>query len=137
MKTRVVANVSQQNLGAVMFECVNKTATICTDENAAYKKPGKEFAAHHSVNHSKYEWTAKKADGVTASTNHCESFFSLFKRGVYGTWHNISREHMQKYSNEFEFRRNTNKLTDGARMVVGIPMVVGKRLFYRQPKLAA
>ena len=132
MKTRVVANVSQHTLGKVLNECVSKEAIICTDEHHGYKPAAKAFKAHHAVNHSKYQWT-KQFEGGIASTNHCESFFSLLKRGVYGAWHNVSREHLQKYSNEFSFRWNTRFLTDGARMASGIPMVEGKRLMYRQP----
>ena len=133
MKTRVVAGVSYKTLGNALNECVNKQAVISTDEHPAYKIPAKEFKAHHAVNHSKLEYTLKKPDGVTASTNHCESFFSLLKRGVYGSWHHVSREHLQKYSDEFAFRWNTRKLTDGARLAAAVPMLEGKRLMYRQP----
>jgi transposase-like protein len=132
MKSRVVASVSAGILGKVMNECVSKDAVICTDEHRGYKEPGEQFKAHHCVNHSKDEYTALKPDGVTASTNHCESYFSLLKRGVYGTWHCVSREHLQKYSNEFSFRKNTRTLTDGARMAAAVPMIEGKRLMYRQ-----
>lgn len=131
MKARVVANVSHKSLGQALHECVSKKAVICTDEHAGYRQPAKAFKAHHSVVHSKFEYTLKKPDGVTAGTNHCEAFFSLLKRGVFGAWHNVSREHLQKYANEFAFRWNTRKLTDGARMVAAIPMIEGKRLTYR------
>jgi transposase-like protein len=133
MKARVVAAVSHKNLGQALFECVEKEAVICTDEHTGYRKPGKEFKAHHTVNHHRLEYSAKKPDGVTASVNHCESFFSLLKRGVVGSWHNVSKEHLQKYANEFAFRWNTRKLTDGARMVSVLPMIEGKRLMYRRP----
>jgi transposase-like protein len=133
MKTRVVAGVSCKNLGNALNECVSKEAVICTDEHPGYRRPAKEYKAHHAVNHSKLEYTLKKPDGVTASTNHCESFFSLLKRGVYGAWHNVSREHLQKYSDEFSFRWNTRKLTDGARLAKAVPMIDGKRLMYRKP----
>lgn len=133
MKAKVVPNVSQQNLSRVLFESVNKDAVICSDENTAYKKVHKHFKAHHSVVHSKSEYILKTPDGISAGTNHCESFFSLLKRGVHGAWHNVSREHLQKYVNEFEFRWNTRKLTDGARFAAAIPQVEGKRLMYRQP----
>lgn len=131
-KTRVVSGVSHRNLGEVMHECVDKRAVVCTDENPAYKIPGKGFKAHHSVNHSKYEYTLKKSDGVTASTNYCESFFSLLKRGVMGAWHCVSREHLQKYADEFSFRWNTRHLSDGQRMASAVPLAEGKRLTYRQ-----
>jgi hypothetical protein len=35
--------------------------------------------------------------------------------------------------NEFSFRWNTRKMTDGARPATAIPMIEGKRLMYRQP----
>ena len=132
MKARVVAGVSQKNLGHALHECVSKDAVICTDENAAYRNPAKQFKGHHSVSHSKTEYILKTPDGISAGTNHCESFFSLLKRGVHGAWHNVSREHLPKYVNEFSFRWNTRKLTDGARMAAAIPMIEGKRLTYRQ-----
>ena len=132
IKTRVVPNVSQKNLGAALHDCVEKEAVICTDENAGYRKAGKQFKAHHRVVHSEYEYILKTPDGISAGTNHCESFFSLLKRGVHGAWHNVSREHLPKYVNEFAFRWNTRKLTDGERVVAAIPLIEGKRLTYKQ-----
>lgn len=132
MKARVVSSVSQKNLGQALRDFVSKESVICTDEHSAYRKPAKFYKAHHAVNHSQYEYILKTPDGISAGTNHCESFFSLLKRGVYGAWHCVSREHLPKYVNEFAFRWNTRKLTDGARMATGIPMIEGKRLTYRQ-----
>lgn len=132
MKVRVVPNVSQKNLGVALRECISKDAVLCTDEHDAYKPEGKQFKAHHKVVHSKFEYVVKMPDGVSAGVNHCESFFALLKRGVHGAWHNVSREHLPKYANEFAFRWNTRKLTDGARMLAAIPMIAGKRLTYRQ-----
>ncbi len=105
---------------------------ICTDEHRGYTIPGKMFKAHHTVVHTKKEYILKTPDGISAGTNHCESFFSLLKRGVNGAWHNVSREHLPKYVNEFAFRWNTRKLTDGARLAAAIPMIEGKRLTYRK-----
>ena len=129
---RVVPNVSFKNLGPVLREEVQKDAVICSDENTAYQTVNKEFKAHHTVCHSKYEYILKTTDGISAGTNHCESFFSLLKRGVNGAWHNVSREHLHRYVNEFAFRWNTRKLTDGERMETAVPLISGKRLTYRQ-----
>ena len=104
-----------------------------TDNHDAYKPALKEYKRHDTVNHSRFEYSRTNADGTKSGINTCESFFSLLKRGVYGSWHHVSREHLPKYSNEFAFRWNHRKLTDGARMAVGIPMVEGKRLMYRKP----
>ena len=134
MHTKVVASVSQHNLGKCLHEFVDKNAVLCTDESSSYKNPAKEYKAHHTVTHSKFEYTLKKRDGVEAGVNHCESFFSLLKRGVYGAWHNVSREHLPKYANEFAFRWNTRFLTDGERMINALGLIGGKRLMYRQPQ---
>jgi len=132
MKARVVPNVSQKNLGAALHDCVSKDAVICTDEHAGYRKAAKQFKAHHKVIHSQYEYVLKTPDGISASTNHCESFFSLLKRGIIGAWHNVSREHLPKYVNEFSFRWNTRHDTDGDRMEKFAGLIGGKRLTYRQ-----
>ena len=132
-KTRVVSHVSQHNLGKVLAECVDKSAIINTDEHDAYKPAAKQYTRHDCVNHSKDEYHRVNADGTVSTTNSAESFFSLLKRGVYGSWHHVSREHLPKYANEFAFRWGTSKLTDGARMAQGMPLIEGKRLLYRQP----
>ena len=132
MKAKVVPNVSFKNLGKVLREEVQKDAVICSDENTAYQTVNKEFKAHYAVNHSKYEYILRTPEGIAAGTNRCESFFSLLKRGVHGAWHNVSREHLHRYVNEFAFRWNTRKLTDGARMETAVGLTAGKRLTYRQ-----
>jgi len=132
MKVRVVSNVTQKNLGKCLHECVSKDATVNTDEHPAYRNPLKEWKRHDKVVHSRSEYTRKNADGTTSGINHAESFFSLLKRGVVGAWHHISREHLQKYANEFAFRWNTRKATDGERMEKFVNLIGGKRLTYRQ-----
>lgn len=132
MRVRVVANVTQKNLGKVLHECVSKDAVVNTDEHGAYRNPLKQWKAHHRVVHCRKEYTRRNADGSVASVNYCESFFSLLKRGVVGAWHSVSREHLPKYADEFAFRWNTRDLTDGERMVEAIEMTEGKRLTYKQ-----
>lgn len=132
MRTRVVPCVSQRNIGNALRDCVAQDAEICTDELPAHPKATKNFKAHHTVNHSKFEYILKTPDGISAGTNHCESFFSLLKRGVHGAWHSVSREHLHRYANEFAFRWNTRELTDSERMETAVGMTTGKRLTYRQ-----
>jgi transposase-like protein len=131
-RVKVIASVTQKNLGQVLNECVDKGATVNTDEHGGYHQPLKQWKAHHKVCHSKSEYERKNQDGSIASTNTAESFFSLLKRGVYGSWHHVSREHLPKYANEFAFRWNHRHTTDGERMENFVPMIEGKRLTYRQ-----
>ena len=132
MAARVVSNVTQNNLGQALHDCVDKSATVETDEHGAYRNPLKAWKKHNTVVHSRFEYSRRNADGTVSGINHCESFFSLLKRGVYGSWHHVSREHLPKYANEFAFRWNTRGLTDGERMETAIGMTTGKRLTYRQ-----
>lgn len=132
MHARVVSNVTQKNLGKILHECVSKDATVNTDELPAYRKPLQDWKDHNTVIHSHGEYSRKNEDGSKSGINSCESYFSLLKRGVYGSWHHVSREHLPKYANEFAFRWNTRSLTDGERTEAAIGLTVGKRLTYRQ-----
>jgi transposase-like protein len=130
-RVKVVASVTQKNLGAALAECVSQAAVVNTDEHPAYRHPLKHWKAHQAVNHSRGEYQRQNPDGSVASTNTAESFFSLLKRGIIGAWHHISREHLAKYANEFAFRWNTRHDTDGRRLVKFVGCMEGKRLLYR------
>ena len=69
-----------------------------------------------------------------AYTNTAESWIALLKRGIMGSFHHVSEEHLDRYANEFSFRWNNRKITDGERAVVAIKGIEGKRLYYRKPK---
>jgi len=60
-----------------------------------------------------------------------ESFFSQFKRSLDDAHHNVSKEHLHRYTTEFEFRWNTRKQTDAERVQTLVDQSVGKRLTYR------
>lgn len=132
-RARVIPSVTAKTIGKFMAECVSKTATVNTDEHAAYKSALKDYKRHDRVVHSRYEYARHNPDGTVSHVNTCESWFSLLKRGVFGAWHCVSREHLAKYASEFEYRWNTRKQTDGQRMANFLPMIDGKRLMYRQP----
>ena len=76
--------------------------------------------------------------GGFAHSNTAENFFSIFKRGVIGTYHHMSEAHLARYTAEFDFRYNTRKITDGERADTALAGIAGKRLTYRQTdRLAA
>ena len=52
-------------------------------------------------------------------------------RGVYGTFHHLSKQHLHRYLSEFDFRYNKRDISDGERTEKAIQSVVGKRLMYR------
>jgi hypothetical protein len=52
-------------------------------------------------------------------TNTVESAFSLLKRGVVGTYHQLSIKHLQRYLNEFSYRFNRREDADLFEQTVG------------------
>ena len=64
------------------------------------------------------------------TTNTVEGFFALIKRGMYGTFHSVSKKHLHRYLAEFEFRYNTREMDDGERTLSAIRKSEGKRLRY-------
>jgi ISXO2-like transposase domain len=66
---------------------VRKDAIVNTDEHAAYKLPLREYKRHDTVTHSQYEYARHNPDGTVSHVNTCESWNSLIKRGVFGSWH--------------------------------------------------
>jgi transposase-like protein len=127
-RTQRVDRINAKELKGVIRTHVGHDAKIVTDELASYKGLDKEFAGGHSVvNHSKEQYVNE--DGET--TNTAESFFAILKRGHYGIFHSFSKQHLFRYCNEFAFRWNLRKVSDGERMVEAIKGVEGKRLMYR------
>ncbi|MEM9347710.1 MAG: IS1595 family transposase [Planctomycetota bacterium] len=129
VRARVIADVKAHNLKAACNELIDKSSDLITDEHRGYIGVGKEYASHEAVKHSMGQYV--RPGGIT--TNTIESFWSLLKRGVIGTFHNVSRKHLQRYVDEFEFRYNHRKLEDGERVVAAIAGAQGKRLVYRGP----
>lgn len=125
--SKPIEKVNAKTLKGAIKENVNKDSTIMTDEWKSYKGIGKDFKGGHGiVNHGMGEYVK---DDVY--TNTAESYFALLKRGVHGTFHHISKEHLSRYCDEFSFRWNHRKVTDGERTTQAIKGIEGKRLAYR------
>lgn len=128
-RTQKLERVTAKELKSVVFENVHPGAKIATDEFPSYKGLDKEFAGGHSVVcHSRDEYVNEDGD----HTNTAESFFAILKRGHYGIFHSLSKQHLQRYCEEFAFRWNNRKVTDGERMVTALQGAEGKRLMYRK-----
>ena len=125
-----VANVTAKTVAPILREQVAKKARLITDEAKVYKKLGKEFGSHESVNHSAGEYA--RGD---VTTNTVESSFAILKRGLYGTFHHVSEAHLQRYATEFDFRWNTRQklgYSDTDRTVIALKGIEGKRLTYQR-----
>src|SRR3546814_9855087 len=87
------------------------SSDLMTDESPIYRRTGREFSGHGTVNHSADEYVR----GSFWYTNTVESYFALLKRGVYGTYHNLSEAHLHRYLAEFDFRHNSRDVSDAER----------------------
>jgi transposase-like protein len=77
------------------------TKRYITDECFSYRGIGDADSTHETVNHRAEEWV--RGD---VHTNTIEGVWSLFKRSIVGSYHQISTKHMDAYLDEFEWRFN-------------------------------
>ena len=126
-----VPDVSAKTLRKAIAKNVDPKSTMNTDDALAYYHMSREFAAHGVVNHSRGEYVSK--DGK-AHIQSAESFFAILKRGVTGSFHSVSEQHLGRYVDEFAFRWNTRSslgIEDTERAAIAIKGAAGKRLTYR------
>jgi len=119
--------VNSNTLRKVIQDNVHPSARIITDDLSAYQRAAAGFAGHETVNHSTGEYVNKY--GFT--TNTAESYFALLKRGMYGTFHHVSKRHLSRYCDEFSFRWNARGMKDRQRCDAAIRGSVGKKLPYK------
>jgi transposase-like protein len=79
----------------------DNTEAIYTDDWPAYDGIADEDTRHETVNHSADEWV--RGD---VHTNYVENIWSLLKRSLVGSYHKISKKHLDAYLDELEWRFN-------------------------------
>lgn len=130
VRTKHLANVTGRTLKDELRKHVHPSARIITDEWPGYNGVGQYFqGGHEKVCHKDGEYA--RGD---VTTNTVESFFAIFKRGINGIYHAVSKEHLHRYLAEFEFRYNYRGLEDSQRTAAAIRSAQGKRLMYKDPE---
>src|ERR1700680_153833 len=130
-----VADVTAATLGPVITANVDKATYLMTDGHTVYPGIGAKFAGHGTVDHSAEEYVR----AYFWHTNTVENFFSIFKRGLIGTYYHVSEAHLHRYAAEFDFRYNHRAAlcySDMARTKAGMKSIEGKRLTYRRTRRA-
>ena len=118
----VVPNTRRITLTPFVTDLTEVTADVYTDELGSYDKLPRH---HHTVTHSLGQYV----DGEV-HTNGIESFWSMLKRGYMGTYHWMSRKHLQRYVTEFEGRHNVRPLGTREQLGALARGMAGKRLRY-------
>ena len=126
---QVQARVVGQAHGPVLRHFVRRHAapgaTLYSDGHAAYLPLDGEFT-HRAVQHSVGTYVIAQTH-----TNGIESFWSMLKRGLVGTYHQVSAKHLQRYVGEFTGRHNLRDLDTPDQMTCIARGLAGKRLPYR------
>lgn len=102
VRFRVADRADKKTLHKFVADVVADDAeAIYTDDAQAYTGIGDADTVHATVNHSANEWVRGQIH-----TNTAESMWSLFDRGVIGSYHKLSRKHLPAYLDEFAWRWN-------------------------------
>jgi transposase-like protein len=133
-RTFHVTGTSIAEIMPVIHANVSKEAAVMTDAVSWFKFMNKDgvFASHDRIDHSSGEYV-RHEDGRAVHTNTVEGYFSVFKRGMRGTYQHCAEKHLHRYLAEFDFRYSNrgalvNDEQRAAKMVHGVK---GKRLTYR------
>jgi transposase-like protein len=132
VRSQHIPHVNAKTLRAILeAQLIDADKTkLMTDGEGQYRLVADMFASHEAVNHGIGEYV--RGD---AHTNTVEGYFSIFKRGITGTYHHVSAQHLKRYLAEFDFRYNERsalKVTDAERATKAVAGVIGKRVTYQQ-----
>jgi hypothetical protein len=76
-------------------------ALVATDESSKYRHLAKMGFNHGVVTHRNDEYVRGQVH-----TQSIESFWSLLRRGIMGSYHKVSKDYLPLYLSEFTYRHN-------------------------------
>jgi transposase-like protein len=105
---RVISHFDRETLTGFVREAVShKVSLLATDDLRAYDSLSREYPQHAFVRHSAHEYVVG-----AVHTNTIEGFWSIFKRGIVGSFHKVSAKYLPLYVAEFQFRYNNRENAD-------------------------
>jgi len=112
MVARVIPNTKSETIRAEFHQHISPRAVIHTDEARHYGLVKRDGWEHKFVNHSAEQYVRPDhlTGGPDIHVNGMENFWRNFKSSVRGTHIHISKNHAQKYVNEFVFRANHRQM---------------------------
>ncbi len=124
-----VPSVKGATLWPILKEQLKKDTHLMTDDAGQYRGLRRHFQSHGVVAHSIGEYVRGNVHSNTV-----ESYFSILKRGLVGTYQHISAKHLKRYLGEFDFRHNYRirlGYNDTERAEILLRGIKGKRMTYR------
>jgi transposase-like protein len=134
VRSQHVPAVSAVTLRPILKAQIDQESFFVTDDAGENRHLRRDFPKHEVINHSIGEYV--RGD---AHTNTIEGYFSILKRGITGTYHHVSQQHLKRYLAEFDFRYNEREalgVSDADRMAKSVQGIVGRRLTYRRTRRA-
>lgn len=125
VRTMTVQNTRKHHLQNKVREHVEPGAAVFTDSLQSY------HGLQHEYEHQVIDHAEAYAEG-NVHTNGLESYWSLLKRALHGTYISVEPFHLFRYLDEQAFRFNTRILNDAQRFALALAGIVGKRLTYAQ-----
>ncbi len=106
---RVIEDMHNATVGNFIRETVNDVVElVATDDHKTYEQMyWGPLRKHEAVNHSQGEYVR----GIVHTAN-IDSFWSLLKRGIMGSFHHVSKDYLPLYVNEFCWRYNRRNDVD-------------------------
>ena len=123
-----LTSVTAATLRPILVAHLDEKTVLVTDDAGQYRHMHRDFT-HEIINHSAEEYVRGEAH-----TNTVEGYFSILKRGINGTYHHVSQQHLKRYLCEFDFRYNERialGVDDVERAARALRGIIGKRLTYR------
>lgn len=103
VRVGVYRKSNKRNLLVRVKANVSEEANLFTDTAPTYKALDDDYS-RWTVNHSEREYARGEIH-----TNSIESFWSLFKRGIHGSFHSVSIKHLSRHLDEFAYRFNNRQ----------------------------
>ena len=101
VRANLLDDVKMKTIEQQITSNIKKGSKIYTDDFLSYSRI-KKFYPHEAVKHALAQYVREG----NIHSNSIESFWALLKRGYYGTYHKISKKHLQRYIDEFVYRFN-------------------------------
>ena len=105
---KMIEQVNADTLQGFIRQTVGEQVSlVATDEASSYRKLKSLGWPHESVSHQQGEYVRGNVH-----TANLDSFWSLLKRGVMGTFHQVSKAYLPLYLAEFSYRHNNRENAD-------------------------
>lgn len=121
---KVIEKANQETVVPMVIDNITQGTVLHTDSSHIYNPLEKQFK-REVVNHNRQEYVRGNVH-----TNSIEGFWSIFKRGIYGIYHQVSPKHLHRYCNEFTFRYNERDQRNDGLFFLALANSEGKRLKY-------